>query len=553
MKTLGLKLTHDAAACLIQDGKLEWSVELEKINNGPRYAKLHSWAQTKGFLRRLEEEEGLDYSEAQISVDGWKRGRIKRLDLLAAGYGDEESPEKWTEAVKINFLETPASSYTHAYNHIVSAVCTSPFPEEATCHVLVWDGSQTPRLYFCDPRAQKPSDKIRFVGKGLEFYAHIYGIAGHYFGPYSNAAFPNSYDSLWGRMDWPGKLMSYMSAGLVNKELLLLMEDVYEELLRDKNLHSAKARAEDVTALEHSFLQRLKPLITPRFGDATALYNLHLFLQKKLLTFLKTNVIGGKRLCFVGGAALNIKWNAEFRRHFDLWVPPFPNDSGSAIGAACSAHFDKPLSNRLSWSVYSGPKFDFSGASRLGWEAKKCSPEQLAVLFVKRPRVIVGTAIRRAEIGPRALGHRSLLCCATIEANRRLLNDVKAREHFRPVAPICPEEFAQEYFSPGTPDPYMLYEHAVLADAAGKIPAVTHVDGSARLQTVNARDAPEIHALLRALESLTGVGVLCNTSANFNGSGFFSDFVSYAELDYLEYIWDGRTLYSRPGSEGGLV
>jgi carbamoyltransferase len=152
----------------------------------------------------------------------------------------------------------------------------------------------------------------------------------------------------------------------------------------------------------------------------------------------------------------------------------------------------------------------------------------------------------RAEAGPRALGHRSIIAPATTPAMRDVLNEVKDRESYRPVAPMCLEERAAEVFSPGVRDPYMLYEHQVRPEWKDRIPAVIHIDGSARLQTVGP-DHPTIHRLLSEYERRTGVPVLCNTSANFSGSGFFPDVASAIRWGRLRHVWSDDILYARAG------
>ncbi|NBH03920.1 carbamoyltransferase C-terminal domain-containing protein, partial [Amycolatopsis sp. SID8362] len=124
----------------------------------------------------------------------------------------------------------------------------------------------------------------------------------------------------------------------------------------------------------------------------------------------------------------------------------------------------------------------------------------------------------RAEFGPRALGHRSLLAHPGREANLERLNDVKGREQFRPVAPMVRAERAAEIFTRGPlPSPYMLFVHDVAAGWRDRIPAVTHVDGTARVQTVEDRENPVLARMLTAFERRTGLPVVINTSLNTAG------------------------------------
>ena len=129
----------------------------------------------------------------------------------------------------------------------------------------------------------------------------------------------------------------------------------------------------------------------------------------------------------------------------------------------------------------------------------------------------------RGEYGPRALGHRSLLADPRRADNLQRLNDVKGREQFRPVAPMVTLERAAEIFDGPIPSPYMLFTHRVDRRWRDRIPAVVHVDGSARAQTVDVADEPLVHALLVAFERRTGVPVLVNTSCNTAGRPMVDD------------------------------
>ncbi|MGW5163071.1 carbamoyltransferase C-terminal domain-containing protein, partial [Nonomuraea wenchangensis] len=130
----------------------------------------------------------------------------------------------------------------------------------------------------------------------------------------------------------------------------------------------------------------------------------------------------------------------------------------------------------------------------------------------------------RSEYGPRALGHRSLLAHPGHAANTERLNDVKGREQFRPVAPMVLESRAREVFGRGpVPSPYMLFVHDVRPEWAARVPAVVHVDGTARVQTVSPADEPLVARLLTEFERRTGLPVLVNTSLNTAGRPMVDD------------------------------
>ncbi len=234
---------------------------------------------------------------------------------------------------------------------------------------------------------------------------------------------------------------------------------------------------------------------------------------------------GERRLALAGGVALNCVANSRLWREgpFDeIWVQPAAGDAGTALGAALY------VAHEL------GDAIEPMGTAALGrgWSDAELEAElDRAALPYERPDDVAQTAAEvlarngvvawfegRAEYGPRALGHRSLLADPRDEANLERLNDVKGREQFRPVAPMVLAERAGEIFGDGPlPSPYMLFTHRVTDAWRARIPAVVHVDGSARVQTVDAGEEPRVAAMLRAFEDRTGVPVVVNTSLNTAG------------------------------------
>jgi carbamoyltransferase len=178
-----------------------------------------------------------------------------------------------------------------------------------------------------------------------------------------------------------------------------------------------------------------------------------------------------------------------------------------------------------------------SAALGRGWtDAELETWLQTASVAYERPRDIAAAVAEiiaqngvvawfqgRSEYGPRALGHRSLLANPSHSDNLRRLNDVKGREQFRPVAPMVLLERAAEIFDGPIPSPFMLFTHRVREGWAEKIPAVVHVDGSARVQTVDRREEPLLARMLDHLDRLTGVPVVVNTSLNTAGRPMVDD------------------------------
>jgi predicted NodU family carbamoyl transferase len=155
--------------------------------------------------------------------------------------------------------------------------------------------------------------------------------------------------------------------------------------------------------------------------------------------------------------------------------------------------------------------------------------------------LILGWVNGKYEIGPRALGNRSILAAPFREGTRVRLNAIKQREQFRPIAPVCLEEEAAKWFGCDHASPFMLYTHRVRTD---ELPAVTHVNGTARIQTVSSANNRHLYELLVAFKARTGYGVLCNTSLNFKGRGFINeiaDLSAYAVSRGLDgFVVEGR-------------
>ena len=231
-----------------------------------------------------------------------------------------------------------------------------------------------------------------------------------------------------------------------------------------------------------------------------------------------------------GGVALNCVANSFLAEHGPfarVWVQPAAGDAGTALGAALY------VAQRLGDPI--APMS--TAALGRGWsnEALRCwlgdaavpyeEPDDIAeaVAEILAANGVVGWFQGRSEYGPRALGHRSLLANAGDPDNLPRLNAIKGRESFRPVAPMVLLERASEIFEGPLPSPYMLFTHRVRSDWRARIPAVVHVDGTARVQTVDAREEPLVARLLGAVERRTGLPLVVNTSFNTAGRPMVDD------------------------------
>ncbi|MFL5818837.1 MAG: carbamoyltransferase [Conexibacter sp.] len=239
---------------------------------------------------------------------------------------------------------------------------------------------------------------------------------------------------------------------------------------------------------------------------------------------------GERRLAMAGGVALNCVANARLLAEGpfeEVWVQPAAGDAGTALGAAL--HVAARLGDRVRPMRTAALGRGWSDEELHGWlsgagvDFEHVDDVASVVAETLAQDGIVAWFQGRSEFGPRALGHRSLLADPRNPRNTERLNDVKGREQFRPVAPMVLEERAAEIFSGRLPSPHMLFTHAVAPEWQERIPAVVHVDGSARIQTVSAAGEPLMARVLREFDARTGVPVVVNTSLNTAGRPMVDD------------------------------
>ena len=276
-----------------------------------------------------------------------------------------------------------------------------------------------------------------------------------------------------------------------------------------------------------------------------------------------------KNLCFGGGVALNGVANYNLLKNGpfeNIHIPPSPGDGGSAVGCAQYLYYihnknkriiETDQAKRIRENVYIGPQFDdeeimhFLDSNKITYQKfDRQSLLQNTAKLISDGK-IVGWYQGKMEWGPRSLGNRSILADPREAKMKDILNEkIKHRESFRPFAPSILEEYTTDYFDIDIPSPYMLMVTSV--KQPDKIPAVTHVDGTGRLQTVSKQANPLYYDLINEFYKITDVPVIINTSMNVMGEPIVNtpeQAYSMIKKTDMDYIVMGNNLVSKLDTE----
>lgn len=484
MRIVGLNPGHDGALASLANGRLEFSLEKEKDSRS-RYAPLN--LHDLGWML-----ERLPAVPDAVGVGGWWG--------TEPGYSGLDAPVVTPRRILGRKVDWICS--THERSHLFGAYAMSPFEPGRPCYALLWEGVFG-TFYRIDEKMRITRFPTVLTCPGTR-YAYLLFLADR-----SRRRFDEG-------LDLAGKLMALAAYGA---------DTPWTERER-----AAAAFLFDRPQVSQGLVVNHKDLLppdTPFLDIGVESPELRTFARKlsdeifaRFHAFATEHLQERLPLLIAGGCGLNCEWNTRWQESnlfADIFIPPCANDSGSAIGSAVEAQHLLTGQTKLAWSVASGEEFVEDWPHPPGWDA---SPLDLAAVAAHLAAgQVVAWAQGRWEIGPRALGHRSLLAAPFSRAATAELNRIKQRETYRPIAPVCLHEDVARHFTGPAESPFMLHFHRVTDPA---LQAVTHVDGSARVQTLRASDQPLLHALLLAFKHRTGTGVLCNTSLNVKNRGFIN-------------------------------
>ncbi|MTI00848.1 carbamoyltransferase C-terminal domain-containing protein [Roseibium sp. RKSG952] len=518
MNILSFKSGHDGTVAGIDsaDQKLLFSYEAEK-NSFPRYTPVTP----DTFI-----DAGLWFKDLPdvLALSGWSSNGSDHVTTSGAGYfgvgpGSESIGKRTFFGKSVDYY-----SSTHERAHIWCSYALSPFQQGEPCYVLLWEGALGD-FYEIDAKLN-----IRHLGQVMTSpgtrFAFLYALA--------DPDFPISGGEL--RPEDPGRLMAACAFGENGPA------DEDEQALIDQvlSINTATDPLRKSSFVNSPFFnigtdsQKLKNLAT-KLSDA---------IFDRFHQFAEKNLNQSYPLLIAGGCGLNGHWNTRWKESGlfrEVFIPPTTGDSGCAIGTAVDAmrHFTGRA--KLDWSVYSGQSFCDDKVDTDGITMSELNLKVVAQALMDGQ--IIGWTRGNCEIGPRALGNRSILAAPFSSETRVRLNRIKGRALNSPVAPSVLQEDAVQHFDLSGSSPYMLDFHRVKNP---DLAAITHVDGSARVQTVERDQNPFFYDLLNEFKTISGVGVLCNTSLNFKNSGFInktSDLAHYARQVGLDGFVAGNTYY----------
>ena len=512
---LGINRTQDASICLLRGSELGWAIQKERLTR-----QKHHWGRT-GDIADI-------YSQRLPGLD-------QPIDVLVECYSSDAELDNiaaYERELATSLTLAPGCKRIHISHHLAhvySVFHPSPFERAA---VMVVDGQGSPVSAltehwrgaawvpgnWCEVSSFYRADRERVICLDKQVWnrddERLVGLGMFYF-LLTQAIFPGHGNE--------GKVMGLAPHGdphalglppLQVEGWQVTIPSPWREIMRERGRFRYSGKGD------------------PRFAEIAALAaaGQRAFEDAliKVANWLHAET-GEENLCFAGGTGLNCSANERLLRETPfkrLFIPPAPSDAGTALGCAIYGLTQLAgLPCDFRWqSDYLGPepsRADIDAAiadapdlliERIDHQGDLCG--RVADLICDGK--VVGLFQGRSEFGPRALGHRSILGDPRQDHMRDWINDhVKLREWFRPLAPVVLLEHAEEYFDIVQPSPFMQYAAPVHPDAAATVPAITHVDGTARLQTVGPNDDPWLASLLRAFQQRTGVPVLLNTS--FNG------------------------------------
>jgi len=519
MISLGINIGHDQGAAVVKDGILIGAIAQERIN------RIKHSASTKipfvaidailNYLKlNIHDIDCIGFSSTAVNINDLKK-------YVADGFEE-----------KYCISNIPFIPIAHHQAHAESAYFTSDFSEAIT---LVADGGgemigmkeEAESIFYC-----KGSDVTLIEQRLQSNNAHAFARPHNYLIPFMNKCQFNDQISLGKKYEQVTCLLSFGLNG-AGKTMGL---SAYGKSLIDTEATAVT----DPFSFNLNFQDILQPYykIYEKSGEnyfkfmkkhrADIARTIQDFTENQVLKIIEyiLNKYKASKICLAGGLFLNCPLNHKILESFpniSLHICPASADDGQAIGSAFSAYRTigpnlKPSSLCLPYLGFEYTNVQIKNSIdernlKCHYYDTSCMAKIIAELIYKNK--IIGFLHGRSEIGPRALCHRSIFANpTTLEMKDYINKKVKHREHFRPFAPVVIAEKQFDFFSLLQESPYMLLASKVKSEFVEYLPAITHVDGSARIQAIKKQTDPYVHKILIEFEKLSGFPILLNTSFN---------------------------------------
>ncbi|ODT46899.1 MAG: carbamoyltransferase [Nitrospira sp. SCN 59-13] len=542
--TLGINAAfHDSAACLVRDGLVLAAAEEERftrIKHGKRpipfsayelpHHAIHYCLQAAGLCLRDVDHVAYAY-DPLIRLGDHAQDTALPLPLQPSAHPESGEWESvWEPLFLSSIMNAPGHLADGAPHHLQARFAGATSAGPFRWHFVSHHRAHAASAFFPSPFEE--AAVLTLDGRGEQATTTYHHGSGYQLNDVGQVTMPHSLGLLY------EDLTTYLG--------FLHSSDEYKVMALASY---GKPRFADefrrMIRLDTSGRYEIEPArLTERFGPARPrggpMEEKHYDLARSLQTVLEETALalatwlhdrtGADQLCMAGGVALNCVMNAYLRDHApyrSVWVQPAAGDAGTALGAALLIDAQErgargSRAYRMDHALL-GPSFtdaeieSYLRRTKITYRRMQNVAEQTAQLLSEDR--IVGWFQGRMEFGPRALGARSILASPLHATMQERLNELKDREDFRPVAPAVLEESAADWFEGAEqPSPFMLFTFQIVPHQAYRIPAVRHVDGTARVQTVSREHQPLYYELLKAFERQSGVPVLINTSFNTRGA-----------------------------------
>ncbi len=523
LSTLSVYGSHDASVTFIgKDGKIK-VLEYERFVNR-RYS-----AFKRGLPQVLESGLGSNDSERAAFFTYIQENTKEPIDLVIYNELDQSD----IDLIGEYFPKAEFKKMEHHRSHAACGYFQSGFDKAITLSIdgggMDYDGVTMTKAYLCE------GDSVDDIQKYSINFGTAYGRIGM---PISEIK-PGP-DSEIDSLVYAGKVMGLCAYGKVREEWVEPMIEYYKSSAQSLDID--KLGRQIGLSLTFNSLEGMNSYDLAATSQFVFEKLVHELLTPLLETYKEHDVV------LVGGCALNVLYNQKLYEELNkqgrkLYVPPNPNDCGLSIGQFLLHHPHVPEDLHYSgWELLDYSKLEVYVKER---NARKIETPEIVTLL-KRGKLI-GVVGGCSEVGPRALGNRSIICDPSFPDMKDTLNSkVKFREWYRPFAPVARLENASEYFNDVFESKYMSFAPTVKAEYEEELSAITHIDKTSRLQTVTREQHERFYDILKELENQGHVSVILNTSFNILGNPILTKIsdalhvLDNTELDYVivdDYIF----------------